>query len=79
MNLLFIYRRDIHIDDAGASRTIILRENFLAAQPDITVYSSFHHLSPIDNRIIELSIEKLTAENLNACIVTHKIDILCVP
>lgn len=79
MNLLFIYRRDIHIDDAGASRTIILRENFLAAQPDITVYSSFHHLSPIDNRIIELSVKKLTAENLNACIVTYKIDILCVP
>ena len=79
MNLLFIYSRDIHVDDSGASRTIILRENYLAAKPNIKVYTSFHHLSPVDSRIEELSINELNPSNINSCIKKYNINILCVP
>lgn len=79
MNLLFIYRRDIHSDDAGASRTIILRENFLAGQQGVTVYTSYHHLSPVDSRIIELHIDKLSVQEIHTAIINYGIDVLCVP
>ena len=79
MNLLFIYRRDIHIEDSGASRTIILRENYLAAQPDVYVYTSYRHLSPVDSRITELPIKRLSAHKIHESIVDKGIDILCVP
>lgn len=79
MKLLFIYRRNIHINDSGASRTIILRENYLAAQPNIKVYTSFHHLSPVDKRIEELVVNELSSQNINDCIKRYGIDILCVP
>lgn len=79
MNLLFLYRRDIHEDDAGASRTIILRENFLVNQHNVKVFSSFRHLSKVDKKIIELNIKELTSINIRKAIVENQIDILCVP
>lgn len=79
MNLLFIYRRDIHEEDSGAARTIILRENYLVKQPDVKVFCTFRHLSSVDSRIIECPLEKLTAQNLHYLIRERSIDVLCVP
>ncbi len=79
MNLFFIYNRDIHQDDSGASRTIIIRENYLARQPGIVVYTGFRHLSPVDSRIIEIPVGKPTVENVRKIVCEKQIDILCVP
>lgn len=79
MNLLFIYRRDIHEDDSGASRTIILRENYLASKQNINVYTSFHHLSKVNDKIKELNINIYDKDLLRNTIINHNIDILCVP
>lgn len=79
MNLLFIYHRDIHQDDSGASRTIILRENYLVTRENINVYTSFHHLSPVDERINEIKVPKLSYNSIKTCILEYNIDILCVP
>lgn len=79
MNLLFIYRRDIHEDDSGASRTIILRENYLVNCPNINVYTNFRHLSRVDNKIVELCFPLNNPEILHEYIVNYNIDILCVP
>lgn len=79
MNLLFLYRRDIHENDSGASRTIILRENYLASQKDISVYTSFRHLSKVNNKIKELNINIFDKYQLRNTIINYNINILCVP
>lgn len=79
MNLLYIYRRDIHEDDSGASRTIILRENYLASQKDINVYTSFRHLSKVNDNIKELNINIYDKDILRNTVINYNINILCVP
>lgn len=79
MRILVILYRDIHETDAGGSRTVILVNNYLAAQPGVKVYASYRHLSPVDPRIEEIPLGEHTPEKVRALLVEKGIDILLVP
>lgn len=80
INIFVLCDQDLHETEAGGSRTVIMVNNFLAAQDGITVYSSYKHLSPVDHRIIEIPItSNFTKEAINGIINKYKIDILLIP
>lgn len=79
MNILILYHRDIHINDSGASRVIITKSNYLADKKNVNIYTTYHHLSPVNKKIKEIKLNALTVESIKKNILKYNIDILDIP
>jgi len=80
INIFVLCDSDLHEEESGGSRTVIMINNYLAAVNGVTVYSSYKHLSPVDRRIIEIPITcNMTKESINKIIKEKNINILLIP
>lgn len=79
ISILFIYSRDIDINDSGASRTTIMLANTIANDDKFNCYTLFRIMSGKSERIHELTQVPLTAESVHQVIVEKDISILMVP
>lgn len=80
MNVLFVYNRDIDLNDAGASRTSIELANYLAEKDNIKVYAAFSIKSGNNGKIVEIPVDRGSAlESYARIIKDNNIDIIIVP
>lgn len=77
--ILFIYSRDIELNDSGGARTTIQLINYLANQEQFEVYCLFHIIAGSESvKVTEIN-GKPTVEDINRAIREYHIDILMVP
>jgi glycosyltransferase involved in cell wall biosynthesis len=80
INILVLCEQDLHETEAGGSRAVIIVNNYLASQKNISVYTSYKHLSPVNSGIIEIPLtSNLTKEEINKVVRERNINILLIP
>ncbi len=79
IEILTLYTRDMAIDDAGGSRTLVQLLNYLVKTGEFRCYTTFRITSGADNRINQLPEIGLSVRAINQFILNKDIDILLVP
>lgn len=79
MNILFIYSRDIELNDSGGARTLIQLINFLSQKPDVKCYCLFRIEGiELPNVYFIPQVGNLEKQ-IHDCILNYGINILMTP
>ncbi|CAM1341414.1 glycosyltransferase [Tenacibaculum amylolyticum] len=79
MNILVIYRRNIDINDSGASRTTIQLLNYLVNKNDVYCYTNFKIVCRGVDKIKYVDNIGINIGKINRFIIDNDIDIIFVP
>lgn len=80
MNILVVYNRDIALNDAGASRTVIELANYLSDKENMNVFAAFVIINGNKGKIKEVPIDRSNAvSEYKRVIRENQIDIIIVP
>lgn len=79
MNILFIYSRDISLDDSGGARTVIMLIRHLSQKSDVRCYTLFNIAGIELPKITVIAKEGSLEKQIRETITERNIDILMVP
>lgn len=79
MNILFVYSRDIDVDDSGGARTLILLMKYLTTKPDVKAYALFNISGDTVPGLKIIPREGEFKEQLRETIKEYAIDIVMAP
>lgn len=79
MNILFVYSRDVDLNDSGGARTTILLLKHLVTKPDVKCYTLFNIAGDTVLNLTIIQREGDFSEQLRQTVINHSIDIVMVP
>lgn len=79
MNVLFVYSRDVDVDDSGGARTMILLMKYLTAKPDVKTFALFNISGDTVSGLTVIPRVGDFKEQLREIIKDYMIDIVMAP